>query len=497
MFEIRLDFLIKSIKLNADFRKNIMRSLKEIFAGNKKKPLSIKKKFLHFQSLISANDEAHKAMSTLSEMLASGKPFSKGYARQHFESLHNHINAIIQNLSDMADGRYQSLMIKSNEINDLCLKILSPSQYCPGALSCDTFDCHICVKNKDALITNPYPYDITEVTEELALEVGSKMSRLGEIRKKLSIPVPKGFCISYLFFNEYMIQGGLRLKIDKILENVDFNDMKQITAASRAIQELLVSTEVPSKVERIILDAFDWSFAGDETVKVAVRSSAIGEDSERYSFAGLHHTELNVGRDNIVDAAWEVLMSKYSPQSLVYRYINGLRDEDMPMSVGCMEMVDAACAGVLFTMDPNGLKKGMIIHAVIGLGNLVVEGIVTPQEFIVSNDESASILEFRQGLQDIVSKSKTTNGIVKEKVNKNLLVDPVISNDDLQKLVKYAVLIEKHFGCPQDIEWVIDKNGVLKILQARPLRVKKTETEDVVDEQFPKDLDLKYSYINK
>jgi len=328
---------------------------------------------------------------------------------------------------------------------------------------------------------SPYTYNIREIDDSFSLQVGSKMSRLAEIKNILKIPVPDGFCLSVRLFEELMNMGHLQERKNKIFYGVNFDSMSEVQRASRETQEMFVSNDIPEGLEEKILKAFDEAFQDEPETMVAVRSSAIGEDSAEYSFAGLHRSVMNVSRQNLVDACIEVMISKYSPQSLVYRYMSGLRDEDMPMSVGCIKMIDAFSAGVLFTSDPYKKKEGIIIQAVRGLGSTVVEGDSEPQEFIVSHSVEATVISFKSGRQEYKSTIRHGEGVVKEKINTEYVKDPCLTHEQITELVRYALRIEAHFGSPQDIEWAVDKNGNVIILQARPLitRVQEFTISDI------------------
>lgn len=463
--------------------------LKILFARKKNKSFSFKVQFQHFQSLLEANDEAHKYMSELAQMIVSGKPFSKGNALTLYKKVYNLTYQITKYLVLMSNGKYKALMDKTEEISGYCNKILSPKVYCPEGWECPDDDCHICKKVNKLREDIPYYYDIKEVTDGLYLEVGNKMSRLGELKNELGLPVPEGFCLTVRFFEEIMLSEkvqdfmnkapdkpiSLRQRKDEIFYELDFKDIKQVQKASMEAQELIISTHIPDKLEGIILDAYDKTFGEEPNVKLAVRSSARGEDSMNYSFAGLHRSELNISRENLLEACIDVLISKYSHESVVYRYISGLRDEDMPMSVGCIKMVDAAAGGVLFTADPQGIKDGIIIQAVHGLGSLVVEGQVQPQEFVIEHSTDAEIINFCPGKQNYqkipIPENIGTDGLSKEKLTSGIAGKPCLNKEQIKELTGYALKIEEHFGTPQDIEWALDKSGKIIILQARPLKV--------------------------
>ena len=450
----------------------MLQSLKKILKPKQKEDLSFQKKFEFFQAFIRANDMSHKIMSGLSDIIASGQPFSRGFATRTFDSLISTMDDLVYNFIELVNGRYWKIRDKFDEIKNNSYKKLSPRVLCPEGFDCPSYDCDTCTKYKKIIDEIPYYYFLEDIDDSLYLVVGSKMSRLGEIKNKLNIPVPRGFSLSVRYFEDVMLNNDLRGKKNKIFYSVDFDDIDQIQAASRETQELIVNSELPANLEKKAITAYDKCFGKSEHIRIAVRSSAIGEDSADFSFAGLHKSLLNVKKENLVDSCIEVLVSKYSPESLVYRFLSGLRDEDMPMSVGCMEMVDAIAAGVLYTSDPLHLSDGIIIQGIWGLGDIVVQGKVEPQQFVVTHDEYADLLKFSPGRQDMINISEENGRIQKNKIPDEKLHTPCITSNQIKELVGFALRIEEHFGCPQDIEWALDKSGKIFVLQARPLKIK-------------------------
>jgi pyruvate, water dikinase len=473
---------------------NILEGFKIMFSRRKQGKITFQKKFYHFQELLRANDLVHKYMSDFGEMIVNGDLFSKGYATRLYKGLYDNALRIVKNLIIMSHGKHQELLDKLIEIADSCNQVLQPRVFCPEGLDCQDANCPECSKYENNPDSIPYYYNLFDLTSEHDFETGAKMSRLGEISSKLGLPVPDGFSLTIRLFEDLMTNENLREKKNEIFYNVDFEDISHVMRASRDAQALFISIPIPQKVEDIIIEAYDKYFGKDSGVKLAVRSSARGEDSTVHSFAGLHYSALNVSRENLVDACLEVLISKYSPQSVVYRYINGLRDEDMPMSVGCIRMIDAIAGGVLFTRQAGKNGNNVIINAVYGLGSLVVEGRVTPQQFIVSRNEPHKVVSFSSGNQKYKNIVKLSDGLEKAEVTPEFYSKPCLNPEQLAQLCNYALKIEKHFGTEQDIEWAVDKNDKIFILQARPLKLQQriiTKEESIELSE----LDRKYNVL--
>ena len=452
----------------------------------KEKSISFREKLHHFQNLLYSNDEALKQMAQLSESLSSGKPFSKGEINRLYSEILFHIRDVTGHLSEMCNGKYRTLVNQVNRIESECKEIIAPGSYCPIRWDCEKPECKDCNEQVNLLPTRAYSYRVDEITMHHTREVGGKMSRLCEIHNKLLIPIPDGFCITSRFFEDFLNQGDLYSQIDRAISSIDFNDNSQIQQASQVIQALIISTAIPQLIEKIILNNYEFLSSKHGDVLLSVRSSAVGEDDLHHSFAGLHYTALNVSKANLIDACFEVLISKYLPQSLVYRYLTGLRDVDMPMSIGCLQMINSEVSGVLFTKDPMGKENGMIIHAVRGLGNKVVDGSVSPQEYIV-DFKRGKLIRFSPGSQQYKTVLRKTDGLKEEKIDPGIIQKPCLSKDQLRNIVEYAKRIENFFGSPQDIEWTIDNSGKIYILQSRPLAVSKTNAEvsDNILQKYP------------
>ena len=475
-----------------------MAFLKKIIKKKDKKSTAIlfKEKLRHFQDLLNSNDEALKLMGSMSELLISGLPFSRGEIYKIYQDILVNTQEVTHHLSEMCGGKYKTLINQVSIIKDACNETLAPGVFCPIRWDCPEPECVQC--DKIDLSKNetpkPYSYRVDEITMDNTREVGGKMSRLCEIHNKLLIPIPDGFCITSRFFVDFLSQGDLYLQIDKAISSINFNDNAQVQQVSQVIQALIISSPIPQLIEKIFLNNYEFLSSKYGDILVSVRSSAVGEDDLHYSFAGLHYTALNVSKANLIDACFEVLISKYLPQSLVYRYLTGLRDVDMPMSIGCLQMIDSEVSGVLFTKDPMGKENGIIIHAVRGLGTKVVDGSVSPQEFIV-DPVTCNIIEFKPGNQSYKTVPRTTDGLHDEKIPDELVHKPCLTEGQIKVITEYAVRIENHFSTPQDIEWTINKNGEVYILQSRPLAISPVNTFDAEIKDDSKKVKSKYPVL--
>lgn len=472
-----------------------MAFLRKIFKSPHKEQLSFKEKLHHFQRLLYSNDEALKLMGSLSDLIVSGRPFSRGEIYPIYAGILRNTEEVTEHLSIMCGGRYKSLSGRVSKIKEECEKRLAPLPFCTERWECEEVDCSKCEKSSRTRVEMPYSYAVEDISTNHTREVGAKMSRLCEVHNRIGIPIPDGFCLTSRCFEEFLSQANLYSRIEEAISSIDFNDIDQVQQSSRIIQALIIASPIPELIEKTILDEYDNLAKRKGEISVSVRSSAIGEDDLHFSFAGLHYTALNVSRANLVDACFEVLISKYLPQSLVYRYMTGLRDADMPMSIGCMQMINAEVSGVLFTIDPMRNRNEIIIQAVRGLGTKVVDGSVEAQEYIIDRSGDHGVLSFRAGNQDFRAVPRSADGLQDERLSDDIKDAPCLERDQIKKIVDYALRIEKYFESPQDIEWAIDKNGQVYILQCRPLAISEMAISSAVDKIQLVSLDTEFPVL--
>jgi pyruvate,water dikinase len=200
-----------------------------------------------------------------------------------------------------------------------------------------------------------------------------------------------------------------------------------------------------------------------------VRSSALGEDTADTSFAGLYESQLNVHPDNLLETYLEIAGSKYTPQAMVYRRQHGLRDVDTEMAVGCMAMIDAVAGGVAYTSDPQDAADRRIrISAAIGLPKAVVDGRFDADVFIVDRNPRA-VVERKIVNQTTAFVLRPGEGITRQDVPAEVAEEPALTDTQVLQIADIAARLEDHFGAPQDVEWALQADGSVIILQARPM----------------------------
>ena len=320
-------------------------------------------------------------------------------------------------------------------------------------------------------------------------EVGGKNASLGEMISQLAqsgVRVPSGFATTAFAFREFLKHNNLEERIETVLSTLDIEDVNALAQAGKKIRQWLIDAPFQPALNEAIAAAYQQMLteAGAD-ISVAVRSSATAEDLPDASFAGQQETYLNIhGLDNILAAVKHVFASLYNDRAISYRVHKGFVHSEVALSAGIQRMVrsDIGAAGVMFTLDTeSGFKDVVFITSSYGLGETVVQGAVNPDEFYVGKvclkNKRPAILRRSIGSKAIkmvfsdareAGKSTVTLDVAEQDRNRFS-----ISDAEAEELARYAVIIEKHYDRPMDIEWGRDGgDGKLYILQARPETVK-------------------------
>ncbi|MDH4261322.1 MAG: phosphoenolpyruvate synthase, partial [Gammaproteobacteria bacterium] len=312
--------------------------------------------------------------------------------------------------------------------------------------------------------------------------VGGKNASLGEMIGKLGqagVRVPDGFATTAQAFRDFLAQDALGGRISSLLAGLNVDDVGRLAETGARIRAMILDTPFQPRLQREVLAACE-SLAGDGRA-VAVRSSATAEDLPGASFAGQQETILNVrGAEAALAAMHQVYASLYNDRAIAYRVHQGFAHDLVAISVGVQHMVrsDLGASGVMFTLDTeSGFPDVVLITASWGLGEMVVQGAVNPDEFYVYKPA------LRAGKRAIIRRnlgSKASKMVYASSPSPGRWVDTVdvapadrarfcLGNPELLELARQALVIESHYGCPMDIEWGKDgASGEIFVLQARP-----------------------------
>jgi pyruvate,water dikinase len=323
--------------------------------------------------------------------------------------------------------------------------------------------------------------------------VGGKCANLGELYGKIGVPVPNGFALSADAFGVFLEKSRAGKKLDALLADIDVNDAAMLEETSRRIRAHLEGLSMPKEIKDAIRTAYRelCKDRGGKEVAVAVRSSATAEDLPGASFAGQQDTFLNVTGRTLLQRVQQCWSSLYTPRAIFYRQEKGFAQDKVLISVAVQEMIDSKVSGVMFTLEPvQGDRNKVVINASWGLGEAIVSGQITPDEYVVEKG-TFRILDrkvFKKQRQIVYDPGGgTTWAAVPEEMQKvQALTDAAIT-----RLAQYGIQIEDHYGAAQDIEWAVDRDDRMFILQARPetvhqakVRVEKREVKERMEEEI-------------
>jgi len=320
--------------------------------------------------------------------------------------------------------------------------------------------------------------------------VGGKNASLGEMIQKVHVPIPDGFIVTSKGYWKFIKHNRLQNFIRKTLRGLDTHDVKDLGERGRLIREKIVESKMPEDMRREIIQSYkklQRKFRKEKNVYVAVRSSATAEDLPNASFAGQQETYLNVlGEEELIESVKKCFASLFTNRAISYRVDKGFSHMKVALSVGVQKMVNSLCAGVAFTIDPDsGFENVVYINGSWGLGELVVQGSVTPDQYMVFKPTSG-IIHKKIGSKKVqlvrAPKLLKGNWNIRKEVPEKLRRAAVLNDDEIKLLAKYCVAIEEHYKRPMDIEWAKDRGDEkLYILQARPETVHSTKTSDYLE----------------
>lgn len=386
----------------------------------------LREKYEALKQLLNFDIACHEQMAEFQDMLHGGFPEDLAAIRKRFANFSLQVYGMVEALETMAPGSYVSLKSYHKKFDFYTRFLLAPPK----------ID-----------IAPPFVLTLQEITTDNG-QIGNKAKNLAIVHNQLELPVPNGFAVTSGAFHYFIEFNDLRHSIDEILATVNIHQPHSLNESSRKLQDLILNAEVPPVIAQAMLDAYDsWPNRDNSQVKVAVRSSAISEDGN-FSFAGQYATLLDTERQNIALAYRQVIASKYSSQALFYRICLGLGDEETAMSVLIQEMIPAKCSGVLYTCGISSKETDDILqlHVVPGQGNSLVSGAENPVTYTLTKSNPLQMVS-------------------------QLPTAPILSEEQAIKIAQLGLQIETSFAGAQDIEWAMDSEDRLFILQARPLHL--------------------------
>ncbi|MFW6283139.1 MAG: phosphoenolpyruvate synthase [Minisyncoccales bacterium] len=328
--------------------------------------------------------------------------------------------------------------------------------------------------------------------------VGGKGANLAEVYN-LGIPVPPGFVVTAQAYDYFIKKSGIKNKIHEILDKIDYENTKELEDATKKVREIIINSSFPKELEEEIIESYDTlgsaskidssrdSVAskileqGSEPVFVAVRSSATTEDLADASFAGQQDTYVNIkGNHQLLSSIKKCFASLFTTRATYYRNKKGFKHEKSKLAVVVQVMIDSKKSGVIFSQNPSYKDDNIIIEAVFGLGEGIVSGKITPDNYLVSRD--LEIKEKKQSNKKIALTRNSAGDTQIINLSQEVSNRQVLSDYEITRLAEFAIKIENHYKKPQDIEFAIENDSIY-IVQARPIttmgnRVEKTQEDE-------------------
>lgn len=319
---------------------------------------------------------------------------------------------------------------------------------------------------------------------------GGKGANLGELTQA-GIPVPPGFVVTAETYQKFMEDGGINDKVMEILDGIDINDTKELQAAAEEIKTLIIKTPIPDEITTFIVEAYNQlcQRVDEDDVDVAIRSSATAEDLPEASFAGQQDTFLHVsGYQDVIEYVRKCWASLFEARAIFYREENDFEHSKVYIAVVVQKMVNADKAGVMFTVNPSTGEEVSLIEGSWGLGEAVVSGDVTPDNYAVDkkNNEITNVTISDKKVMYVNDEKGTS---VKVAVPQEKRQERVLSDKELIELTETGKRVQAHYGEPMDTEWAFEKD-MLFLLQARPITTLDNE-KPVEDESFDGDVIVK------
>jgi len=411
----------------------------------------LREKYESFKALLEYDKAAHEFMATLEDIYYTQKKCDFQAVVKTYEHFATTVSKMIEALLKMCPSSYWSLKDYFKKFDFYIRFMLAPQEF---------------------EFSPPFIIGFDKTSSFNEAVTGRKAFALSCLNNELHLPAPDGFVITTHAFHFFLEANDLRKPINEKLANLDISDSSSLERTALKIEQLILNATVPKDIDVAVTSALN-SLGQDNEInfRVALRSSAVKEDGKT-SFAGQYQTLLNVNKKDVLNGYKQVIAGKYSAQALFYRVSHGIPDDETPMAVLVLEMIDSKASGVMYTRDiEDPLSENLLIHSIWGQGGLLVEGEVSPDVIRVSKKNPDTIISTKIATklkQMVLVPDIQTRTIDTGQDKKNLLS---LDEPSVLTLARWGIRLETYFNQPQDIEWCQDKSGKLFILQSRPLNL--------------------------
>lgn len=322
-----------------------------------------------------------------------------------------------------------------------------------------------------------------EINMQNVAEAGGKGASLGEMEQK-GFPVPTGFVVTSEAYFNFMKETKIQDKIVKMIDSIDVENTQQLEETTARVRRIIENTPIIPKIKAEITNNYKLLSINDDAF-VAVRSSATAEDLPEASFAGQQETYLNIqGSEEVAVAVQRCWASLFTARAVYYRKKQGFETGKVGLCAVVQKMIESEVSGIMFTADPTGDENKIIIEAGFGLGETIVSGSVTPDNYVV--DKTTMQLTSKKILKQEWMLVKEGKNNIKVNLGRGKADVQKMSDEKIVELAKIGKEIEEHYKKPMDIEWAME-NNVLYIVQARPITTLKTKTkgEEIITDATP------------
>ncbi|MCL5023771.1 MAG: PEP-utilizing enzyme [Nitrospirae bacterium] len=427
--------------------KNLAVHLRSLFglSGKPKEALPPDLLFARFKEVLDRNNRTLEIITDMGEKLGGDYLFDITYVKSAYSGLYSTVHDSLLSFDLLTRDRYPRLHQVFGDIDARIKRMIYDISATGGEM------------------TVFYP----AISWDMGGEVGGKSANLAEVGNYLKLGVPPAFAITTHAFDALMRQNGLDEKLKALNEG---------PLRGETLEELrtsILNAEFPPALHAAIESALhEITAVSGRNCFLSVRSSAEEEDSD-FSFAGQFTTKLNIPAETekIKEAYREVVASLFSPKAVAYQKGIGYPLGRLKMAAACMVMVDAKSSGVIYSSNPSGDRDTLLINAVWGLGESLVEGQIDADLFVVNKGAEPAIVDRRPAAKKSMITARKGGGVEAVDTPSAMEAEYSLTPEQVAELARQAMLIERHFRRPQDIEWAIDQKGTIFILQARPLRL--------------------------
>lgn len=402
-----------------------------------------------FKGLLADNNRALEIMAELQSKMHGQSSFDRQWLQERVSSLAGHVGDMVASLQQMGPGRYDALNASLTQVKNRIHRALAKPMRMTDGPAIVWFE------------------DLDRSLENLA---GVKAANLGEMSSVMGLPVPPGFALTASAYKYFMDFNQLLPKLSQLLNSCELDDTEAVLQTSKAMRLLVLEADLPKLLSDELLTAVT-ELSAQSPMGLALRSSALMEDNEP-GLAGQYETLLNVPPEEIPCAYKRVLASQFNPQALRRAFRRDLKIDDLAMGVAVMAMAPAQCSGVLYSLNPNDPQSQvMMISAVRGLGSGAVGGTVSSSMFITNKHEPIKLL-----IEDIVPQETMVvpapeSNVYEVDVPREDACQACLAREQVLKLAELGLKLEQHYDRPVDVEWVLQPDGEISLLQVRPLRI--------------------------